>query len=275
MRRARLARVRRKAVLGKRSLAYVVCSRTLQSGRATELGIGEMRFGHYPHSQLSKALLEAYSPCRHFGTCPQAVWNTKRGHIPRGFLGAIGRLSRVEIVMVFSEPGHPYDGEGFHPDMTPNALLQSAVRRTYNHHRAGTDPFHRNVRWFLRRLYPDMTFDAQLQRAWLTEGRLCSIEKETGSVRDMRCARHYLARQIEMLPNALIVAFGGKAQRYVKNLDLDFLSAYALAPPGANHKPARPSWERAIEAIRKRRQTRRDASGRSDRGCGSVPPAHG
>jgi len=31
------------------------------------------------------------------------------------------------------------------------------------------------------------------------------------------------------------------------------LPAYALAPPGANHRPARPSWEAALAMIKERR----------------------
>jgi hypothetical protein len=46
---------------------------------------------------------------------------------------------------------------------------------------AGTDLFHRNVRWFLHELFPGLSFDEQLRRVWLTEGRLCSIAKEIGS----------------------------------------------------------------------------------------------
>ena len=83
-----------------------------------------------------------------------------------------------------------------------------------------------------------------------------SIENETGTTRDALCARHYLARQFDILPNATVVAFGGKAQHYVKRLRVDHLTAYALAPPGSNHKPARPSWERVITKIEDRRQIR-------------------
>lgn len=56
-----------------------------------------------------------------------------------------------------------------------------------------------------------------------------------------------------MLPNATVVAFGGKAQDYVRRLKVEHVKAYALAPPGANHTPARPSWENALENIKSRR----------------------
>jgi hypothetical protein len=74
-----------------------------------------------------------------------------------------------------------------------------------------------------------------------------------GATTDRTCAAHYLTRQLDMLPNATAVAFGGKAKHYMRGLNIDRLEAYALAPPGANHKPAKPSWERAIAEIEARR----------------------
>ena len=209
-----------------------------------------------PNRELFDALLEAYRPCQYLGTCREAIWNPKRGHIPPGFLGATAKLSDVEVVMVFAEPGHPHGNETYNPGDSPVGLLESGLRHVYGCYRNGTDLFHWNVRWFLSRLYPGLSFDEQLRHAWLTEGRLCSIENETGTTRDALCARHYLAQQLDMLPNATVVAFGGKAQHYVKHLRVEHLAAYALAPPGANHKPARPSWERVITTIEERRLPR-------------------
>ena len=208
---------------------------------------------HSPNRELFDTLIEAYQPCRHFGTCREAIWNPQHGHIPRGFLGATGELFDVEVVMVFAEPGHPHDDETYDPNHSPARMLESGLRHVYDCYKNRTDLFHRNVRWFLSRLYPGLSFDEQLRHAWLTEGRLCSIENEIGGTTDPLCARHYLARQLEMMPNATVVGFGGKAQRYLKRLRAEYMAAFALAPPGANHKPARPSWERVIAAIEERR----------------------
>ena len=210
---------------------------------------------------LVDTLIEAYRPCRHLGTCREAVWSPERGHIPRGFLGATASLSDVEVVMVFAEPGHPHADEKYDPSHAPAGLLESGLRHVYDCYKNETDLFHRNVRWFLSQLYPGLSFDEQLGHAWLTEGRLCSIDNETGSTKDPLCARNYLARQIDMLPNATVVAFGRKAEYYVNRLRVEHLTAYALAPPGANHKPARPSWERVIATIEERRREGERADG--------------
>jgi hypothetical protein len=87
----------------------------------------------------------------------------------------------------------------------------------------------------------------------MTEGRLCSIDLELGDARDHTCARHFLTRQIDTLPNATVIAFGGKGQAYLRRLGLPHLRAHAFAPPGCNYKGARPSWEAAIGEVRRRR----------------------
>lgn len=207
-----------------------------------------------PNGSLIDLLSQAYGPCRNFGLCKEAVWGPREGHVPRGFVGATGSLEDVEVIMVFSEPGVPYRYDSLDPALTPTEFLAEGVRRTHRAFREGTDLFHRNVRWFMNELFPDLSFDDQLDRVWLTEGRLCSIANEIGSTTDHLCAKDYLAKQIEMMPNATVVGFGGKAQKYLQRLGGEFLTAYAMAPPGANHRPARPSWDAAISEIKARRR---------------------
>jgi hypothetical protein len=209
-----------------------------------------------PTSALKSLLLETYNPCRHLGQCREARWEPNAGHIPRGYLGAIGAEEEVEVIMVFSEPGHPQRDETYDDTIEAAELMSACTSYAYQSFKHGTDLFHRNVRWFISEVYPDMTFDDQLRRVWLTEGRLCSIEIEIGRTRDKTCAENYLVRQINLLPNATVVAFGRKAEHYLKGLSVSYLYAYALAPPGANHLPARPSWEAAITEIRRRQHFR-------------------
>lgn len=209
-----------------------------------------------PNDRLLSVMLDAYQPCANFGRCIEARWVPERGHVPRGFLGATGTPADVEVVMVFSEPGRPLVGEGHDSAFAPLGLLRSAMQHTYNCYKSDIDQFHRNVRWFLSQLWPNLTFDEQLGRVWLTEGRLCSINDEIGSTTDRTCAEHYLVQQMRALPQATVVAFGRKAQRYLHGIGIDFVSAFALSPPGANFGGARPSWEAAIERIRARRSAR-------------------
>ena len=214
-----------------------------------------------PADPLKSLLLEAYKPCRFFPSsmldsvpkCRQARWKPRRGHIPRGYLGATGSVEDVELVMVFAQPGHPHNDESYDESLGPEGLMSACTAHVYDCFKHGRDLFHRNVRWFMSQLFPEMDFDQQLQRVWLTEGRLCSIDVATGNTKDRICAENYLVEQVNLLPNATVVAFGGKAQHYLKGIGIDYIGARALAPPGANHKPARPSWEAAIDEIKRRR----------------------
>jgi len=174
------------------------------------------------------------------------------GQVPRGFLGGTGPVEDVVVVMVFAEPGHPHPHEGeVYPESGGEATMLAALEHADRCHRETSTQFHKNVRAFLDMALPDMTFDEQLKRAWLTEGRLCSIEDEIGDARDGTCAEVHLARQLDLLPNAVVLGFGGKAKRYLKRLGVDHLECWALAPPGCNRKEARKSWEVAAAEIRR------------------------
>ncbi len=207
-----------------------------------------------PNQALVDCLGPAYTPCSNFGACQEAVWDPARGHVPRGFLGATGALSEVEAILVFAEPGHAHEGESYDPNAAPEDILMQTVEHTYHSIRNGRDLFHRNIRWFLDRLYPGVSFEAQLRHVWLTEGRLCSISQEIGSRSDRLCASRYLAEQVALMPQATVIGFGGKAATSMRDLPCPWIKAYALAPPGANHRPARPSWEDAIAALEARRR---------------------
>ncbi|MBS0564801.1 MAG: hypothetical protein JSR87_10100 [Proteobacteria bacterium] len=204
-----------------------------------------------PHRALCEVLLSAFQPCPEFGSCAQARWIPERGHVPRGFLGATGELRDVKVVMIFAEPGHPYEGDDYSGCASPQEMLRRTIAETYRIFRNGTDLFHRNARWFLDQVWPGLDFDQQLQHVWLTEGRLCSIESEAGGFKDRLCAPRYLKRQLDLLPHAVAIPFGGKARDRIDALRASFLpGVFSLAPPGANQKGARPSWEHAIDAVR-------------------------
>lgn len=196
--------------------------------------------------------MPAYAPCIGFGICPEAVWNPALGYVPRGFLGAVGTLSEVRAIMVFAEPGGVYPGDHYDPHLPPQALLQETVNQTGRIIATSSDQFHRNLRWFIDQILPGQNFATQLRGVWLTEGRLCSVTQEIGGRKDRRCADRFLAQQITLMPQAVVIGFGSKAQAYLSALQITHCAARALAPPGANHKPARPSWQAAIAEVHRR-----------------------
>jgi hypothetical protein len=103
-----------------------------------------------------------------------------------------------------------------------------------------------------------MSVEEQFSKVWMTEAVLCSAKKEGGHVPAAvvrKCASKYLAAQLGLLRNALVVPMGGKARYALDCLGFtDYLhDIYAAAPPGCNTKKARESWDRIpIELARRR-----------------------
>ncbi len=191
---------------------------------------------------LANLLAPAYAPCSAFsGPCHEMRWSPSQGHVPRGFLGATGTLEDIELVLVFAEPGDPHEDE-IHEGLT------SAFRYATRAFEAGIDQFHRNVRAILDSCWPGLSFDKQMKKVWMTESVLCSATKEGGSVSTVaarECGRRYLAAQLVLLPHAVVVALGRKAQKRLRAIGFTrFLPASAVAPPGCNFLGAQESWDR-------------------------------
>ena len=63
-------------------------------------------------NELREILEPAYGPCPEFNdACSKMPNDPARGHVPRGFAGAAGDVSEVELILVGSEPGNPYADE--------------------------------------------------------------------------------------------------------------------------------------------------------------------
>jgi hypothetical protein len=208
-----------------------------------------------PCRELRDLLLPAFQPCAGFGaTCTKMRWKPEAGHVPRGFCGATGALAEVELVLVVAEPGNPHSGEVYAGD-SAEELLDGACRNAYECFAHGTDPFHRNVRGILSACWPTLSFGDQLRRAWITESVLCSAREECGRVPSeayRTCADLYLAGQLELLPDAVVVALGGKAHHRMKKLGREYLCAGAVAPPGCNQRRVRESWKAIPIAVHER-----------------------
>ena len=213
-----------------------------------------------PAKELIEILKPAYKPCESFGECPEAQWSPENGHIPRGYLGATGKISEVEVVFVVAEPSHPL--ETYPKIADPLTYITASTDLAYecyafNTYQGGiplkSTVGHANLKYFLNRLYPELTFDKQLKKIWITESRLCSIDEKIGNIKsDKRtiCSRNYLQKQLELLSHAEIVGFGGKAQQMLNKLKIGYHKANALYPPEGNKPRAKESWDRIMKRIK-------------------------
>jgi hypothetical protein len=207
-----------------------------------------------PNAQLADLLLEAYRPCAAFGdVCGEMRWNPGSGQVARGFCGVTGSLEQIALVLICAEPGDPHVDER-HQGSRPEELLQSAYTYAYECYRSGKDLFHRKVRLILDLCWPGVPFDAQLERVWMVDSVLCSARIESGPVPHVvaeHCRARYLERQLVLMPQALVVALGGKAYARTKGLP-GIQRAFAAAPPGCNYRGALASWQRVAELVRAR-----------------------
>lgn len=199
------------------------------------------------NDRLREILIPAYSPCEGFsGACEGMRWNPQAGHVPRGFLGAHGSLEEVELVLVFAEPGDPHCDE-------VHLGIESAHEKAMRAFSEGTDLFHRNVRLILNLCWPELSFEEQMRKTWMTESVLCSAPVESGPVRaacERTCGRRYLLPQIQLLSHCVIAALGAKARDRMRALGIEsFIPAVAAAPPGCNLKEARSTWQAIADAI--------------------------
>lgn len=217
-----------------------------------------------PAEELIRNILAAYEPCPAFQLeCRKARWDPENGYVPRGFLGATGSVSDVRLVLLTAEPGNPLPNETY--TGTPRQMLEQTCQVYYDlvaHSRDRTDRniiFHRNLRCVLDLAWPGLMLEQQLQRTWITDTYLCSAEAEGGSVprtAEQRCASAYLRRQLEMFStHRVVIALGHKAKARARRVGIDAYRVYSVAPPGANRRAARPSWEEIPRLLAERSPT--------------------
>ena len=214
-----------------------------------------------PCAELASVLLPAYAPCPGFTSiCGTMRWIPECGHVPRGFCGALGKLSEVELVLIVAEPGDPHDLESYSSTASARELLGEICRYVYGCFESGKDYFHKNVRSILDRCWPDMPFADQMRRTWITESTLCSAQKEGGTIPasvNRFCADSYLSRQLALLPDATIATLGGKARDRTRHLRYRTIAVSAVAPPGCNFAGARESWDIVAIEVHNRTAVRR------------------
>lgn len=212
-----------------------------------------------PSSRLLQILTPSVEPCSHMdGACSGAVtWDPRRGHMPRGSVGATGNLSDVRLVLLTAEPGDPYPGESYIGD-TADQRIKETFSTLYNDLRRGADQFWRNLRDIIDLCFPDKSLDEQLRQVWMTDTVRCGAAHEGGElplVVRRTCGRTYLGPQLQAMEHAVIAALGKKAQNRVRWLarQIDIpnpvVAAFHPAPPGCNFRGAYPSWLNLAEVV--------------------------
>ncbi|MGZ8747814.1 MAG: hypothetical protein ACXWZ2_12540 [Mycobacterium sp.] len=234
----------------------VVATRRVEPPPAAAI-LGAMSSMRYrPCDELVEVLAPAFAPCPEFtGACTgTARWAPGAGHVPRGFIGALGELDDVEAVLILAEPGDPQPAERYAVTTDPVATIEGVCRFVFGCFDRGVSPFHRFTREVLDLAYPAESLARQLRRVWITESVLCSAARSTASV-DRRCedacVSRYLAAQLALLPGRVVIPFGVKARERISRRGLAHEAGqfHALGLPYANRAEARESRVAAAELL--------------------------
>lgn len=204
-------------------------------------------------SELRAVLAPAYRCAAFDNACKAMRDDPVHGLFPRGYAGATGSLSDIALVLVVAEPGEPPRGAKPQPLADPDTLVNVIGTNVGNAFENSKSAFHRNVRYIIDQCWPGLAYPEQMRRTWITEGVLCSAEVTTGPVPkivEKECATRYLSKQLALLPDAFVIAIGGKARSRIKLTGgKPHASVFAAGLPGANFKGAKPSWNAAGAAF--------------------------
>ena len=193
-----------------------------------------------PAPEIASILQRALAPCPHLaGVCAgHACWDPAHGYLPRGYLGATGRVHDVRLVLATAEPGEPGDGESY--EGTPAEMFEAAaarLRAALEFERSGAAaPFHRNLRKILDYCWPEDPFQSQLAKTWIVPAVLCSPlvpGKPIPRAMETTCDRAYFRRTIDLLGDVFIVALGAKAHARIERggITASFVAQHPSARP--------------------------------------------
>jgi len=172
------------------------------------------------------------------------------GHIPRGYAGGnAADLSEVRLVIVTAEPGEPKPGKEEHGG-APEELFQQAIGLFDRLWMEQRGRFYPNLKRLLDRCWPGLPHEERMRRTWFTNAVLCSAVRTTGPVArevEETCGREYFVRQMNILPDAFVIALGGKANTRAKRL-LKHREVMKADHPSRRGSPL-PSYDVAAEAF--------------------------
>ena len=181
---------------------------------------------YVPDVRLSQLLEESYRPCGGFqGGCREtASWEPSADHIPRAFVGALGTIEEVMVVVVTAQPALPLPEEPvLYSDLDQDEMLEQTCQHTFECLRDERETYHRGIRYLLDQIFhPEHRLEEQLKQSWITQTYLCSAPMGDGRRIPMvaagECADRYLGPQLRLFSRLPTVVLGGAAQQRVRSV---------------------------------------------------------
>lgn len=187
-------------------------------------------------------------------------FDPQSGHVPRSFYGAHGEKSEVRLVLVGAEPAEPADGESCEGTVDERfRQIEQLFRRGFGGadiRRGRVRPrFHSNMRRIMDLFWPGVEDEKRWRQTFLTNTVLCSANENCGRIPNdvvKVCMNTYLREELDLFPNAFIVALGSKARTRLGDLaqpKIEF-NAFCYHPSFFIEKSCEPSWQSAAKAFR-------------------------
>ena len=212
-----------------------------------------------PDDRLVEILQDSYRPCSGFQDQCRGVatWNPAAGQIPRAFIGALGTVEEVRVVIVTAQPALPLPEEPeLYFGLTQDEMLEMTCQHTFECYRDNRETYHRGIRYLLNQIFhPERSLEHQLEQAWITQTYLCSAPGGDGSRIHMpearECARRYLIPQLRLFGNLPVIVLGNDAQRRLRAV---YPRPNVIAAPSPNSRGPRAelelSYRRAAQRAR-------------------------
>ena len=128
-------------------------------------------------------------------------------------------------------------------------MMEATCFHTFHAVGNGKDRYHKRLRLLLDLLFPGLSLEEQLKKAWVTETYLCSAPVEGGSVpsrAESECASRYLQPQLMLLAGRPVIALGGKAQKRASRVMPDPQNLVSALHPSA--RESNEEFQRSYES---------------------------
>ena len=207
-----------------------------------------------PVQEFVEILQPAYRCSSFDGACKgSATWKPNFGYVPRGFVGALGSIDEVKVILLSDRPGNPFSQERY---SAPNELEQT-IHFTFQCSSKRIPPFHENLGYLLDRLFPNEALEDQLRKAWETNSYLCSFPEHADDAPTKawhECVDRYLVPQLALLPGRPVIALGTTVGKRARRAGVDknlLFEANALRQRSrSRERSARRTWEEAARWAR-------------------------
>jgi hypothetical protein len=204
----------------------------------------------HAHSSIVNLQKEMLADSRFKDLCEShgLPWAPEEGFEPRGYNGP--DPAEVRVLYVSAEPGPITEEEKLDllPAVTQHSWMEFDTRQSQHYWRE-------NLFSLCQSIWPEDTAEnmdkylAGAQAFWMSPPSGDATAKISRELEDY-FSEKYFYRLLDMMPNAVVLAAGGKAQERLKRMGVDYVKCASFMRPGCNADKNKATWPIAGLMIR-------------------------